>query len=208
MRRADRDLFLAWMDTNSNYYGTWDYTQHATCGAILQTKGPLAEQTQAAGCTQCHDAGHIGNDWVNLQKPQWSRILRAPMAKSKGSLGAQMCRNRKAAKGYPLVTQRVQPPDVVRPSIQPAWDDSGEVHTSFASTDNPHYKAMVEIILRARSEALSKPRIDMPGAMATAGECRIQVAMKVPPIAPKLAARIRADHTVELHWQRTFCLTG
>ena len=27
--------------------------------------------------------------------------------------------------------------------------------------------------------------------------------MDIPPTAPKLGARIRADHAVELHWQRT-----
>ena len=98
--RAERDLVLAWMDTNSNYYGTWDYTPHATCDAILSVRGPLAAVMQQAGCTACHAPGHIGNDWVNLQTPEWSRILRAPMAEgAKGGLGLAMCRDRKARAG-------------------------------------------------------------------------------------------------------------
>ncbi|MEE9603551.1 MAG: hypothetical protein V3V75_09615, partial [Thermoguttaceae bacterium] len=43
MARKDRDLMLAWMDTNSNYFGTWDYTRHATCNAIRSIRGPLSE---------------------------------------------------------------------------------------------------------------------------------------------------------------------
>ncbi len=52
--RAERDLMLAWMDTNGNYYGSWDYTQHATCDAVMTTRGPLSAVMQAAGCNQCH----------------------------------------------------------------------------------------------------------------------------------------------------------
>ena len=203
LSRAERDLILAWMDTNSNYYGTWDYTPHATCDAILSTRGPLAQQMQAAGCTECHAPGHVGNDWVNLQTPEWSRILRAPMAKAKGTLGLAFCRQRKARQGYPLIDQRVQPPDVVKPSLQPEWDPGGPEHVTFTSGADPHCQAMLAIIRRARGEALARPRIDVPGAEVVAGECRMQVPIPVPEGPPALAARVRRDTAVELAWQRT-----
>jgi hypothetical protein len=208
MTRAQRDLLLAWMDTNSNYYGSYDYTEQATCGAILTTRGPLAAEIQAAGCTECHAAGHIGNDWVNLQTPEWSRILRAPMAESEGGLGLAFCRERKARTGYPLVDQRVQPPDVLKPTKQPPWDPSGEVHVSFDSTDDEHYRAMLAVIRKARAEALARPRVDMPGAEPVPGECRLMCPMPVPERPPALAARLRPDAAVELSWQRTAEIVG
>ncbi|NQT17127.1 MAG: hypothetical protein HQ582_30520, partial [Planctomycetes bacterium] len=200
--RAQRDLFLAWMDTNSNYYGTWDHTSHATCDAILAVRGPLSAVMQEAGCTKCHAPGHVGNDWVNLQTPEWSRILRAPRAESEDTLGLGMCRDRKARAGYPLVNQRVQPPDVLYESKQPEWDPAGDAHVAIASTDNPHYRAMLGIIRRARSEALARPRIDMPGAEIIPGVCRMQAPPPLPKTAPSLATRLRSDHAVELSWPR------
>jgi hypothetical protein len=203
MSRPERDLVLAWMDTNSNYYGTWDYTPQATCDAILNAGTSLAGVMQEAGCTDCHQAGHIGNDWINLQTPERSRILRAPMPVEKGGLGLAMCRARKARAGYPLVDQSVQPPDVVLESRQPAWDPSGDPHVTIASTDDPRYQAMLEIIRRARADALARPRVDMPGAEIVPGECRLQVPMPVPQAAPALTARLRPDLAVELAWPRT-----
>ena len=200
--RPERDLILAWMDTAANYHGSWDYTQYATCDAILKIRGPLSGIMQEAGCTKCHTSGHIGNDWVNLQTPEWSRILRAPMAKSKGGLGLEFCRQRQARNGYPLVDQRVQPPDFARPSIQPAWDPSGEVHVSFASTDDLHHQAMLSAIRRTRAEALARPRIDMPGADIIPGECRMMVPPPLPAMSPPLTATMRSDGDVELSWPR------
>jgi hypothetical protein len=201
--RAERDLVLAWMDTNSNYYGSWDYTQFATCDALLNIRGPLAEAMRQARCTECHPAGHIGNDWVNLQTPAWSRILRAPMARTPGGLGLAMCRKRTARTGYPLIDQSVQPPDVVLPSLQPVWDESGEPHVTLASEHDPHYQAILQITHRAQAEALARPRVDMPGADVVPGECRMQVPVAVPEAAPALRAEIRADRLVELSWPRT-----
>lgn len=205
---AERELLFAWMDTNSNYYGTWDYTQYATCDAILKTKAPLTQVMKAAGCADCHAPNHIGSDWVNLQTPEWSRILRAPMAKAEGGLGVEFCRNRKTAQGYPLVTQAVQPPDVLKPSIEPEWDPGGDPHVTFASTDDPHYQAMLDIIRQAQAEALAKPRVDMPGAEVVPGHCRMQIPIPVPSAPPKLSAKVRDDGTVELAWPRTAMTIG
>jgi len=203
MPKRDRDLILAWMDTAANYFGTWDYTPHATCNAILTVGGPLSAAMKAAGCTECHRAGHIGNDWVNLQKPEWSRILRAPMPQSKGGLGLAMCRKRKAQAGYPLVTQREQPPDFRRPTKQFKWDETGDVNISIDSADNPHYRTMLAVIQRARTDALSRPRVDMPGADIIGGVCRMIVPPPVPDEPPPLVARLTPDKAVQLSWQRT-----
>ena len=51
---------------------------------------------------------------------------------------------------------------------------------SFQSTADSHYQAMLAIIRGARREALSQPRVDMPGAKVIPGACR----MLVPPPAP------------------------
>lgn len=206
--RAERELIFAWMDTNSNYYGTWDYTPYATCDAILQTQGPLAAVMKAAGCTGCHAPNHVGSDWINLQMPEWSRILRAPMAKTKGGLGLEFCRAKKARQGYPLVTQAVQPPDVFLPSLAPEWDPSGEPVITFASAEDPHYEAMLDIIRQAQAEALARPRVDMPGAEIEPGVCRMQVAIPLPDAPPDLTAAVRGDGAVELAWQRTAATIG
>ena len=208
LSRAERDLILAWMDTNSNYFGTWDYSPYATCDAILATKAPLSAVMNAAGCVECHAPGFIGADWVNLQTPEFSRILRAPMAKSEGGLGVEMCRARKAPNGYPLVNQSVQPPDVVRPSIEPEWDPGGEPVVAFASSDNPHYRAMLQIIRHAQGEALSRPRVDMPGAEIEPGRCRLQGPMGVPDSSPVISAGLRSDYALELSWPRTAATIG
>jgi len=203
MSRQEIDLVLAWMDTNSNYYGSWDYTPHATANALLNVAGPLTAVMQQAGCTQCHAPGHIGNDWVNLQQPRWSCILRAPMEESEGGLGLAMCRNRKARTGYPLVNQRVQPPDMVVASRQPEWDDTGDVHTTFGSVDDPRCREMLDIIRRTKAEVLARPRVDMPGAEIVGGECRMQVLPDLPLASPPLSASVSPDGIVELSWPRT-----
>ena len=41
---------------------------------------------RAAGCLECHGqkgkVTYFENDWVNLQRPELSRILRAPLAEN------------------------------------------------------------------------------------------------------------------------------
>jgi hypothetical protein len=205
---AERELLFAWMDTNSNYYGSWDYTPQATCDAILAVKGSLSSVMQKAGCVACHAAGHIGNDWVNLAVPEWSRILRAPLAKKEKGLGLAMCRQRKAREGYPLVDQSVQPPDVLLPTRQPPWDPSGDAKVTFTSNADPQYQAMLAIIRRARAEAIARPRVDMPGAQIVGGQCRMQVPPPLPEAPLAVHARVAGDGAVELCWPRSALTMG
>ncbi len=208
LAQSERDLLMAWMDGNSNYSGTWDYTQQATVNAIMDVRGPLSAAMQSAGCTECHPAGHIGNDWVNLQKPEWSRILRAPMAKADGELGLSWCRDRKAPSGMALVDQRIMPPDRFHPLALPRLDLSGEPKPTLASTDDPNYQQMLRIIRRTAFVALSSPRVDMPGAQTVRGVCRRQRTMPLPAVPPRLDATLTSDGAVLLAWQPTADVTG
>ena len=178
---AERDLLLAWMDGNCNYYGTWNYTEHATCNVILKTGEQLTAEMQKAGCIKCHQPV-IGNDWINLQTPERSRILRAPLARVEGGLGLAWCRDRKAQPiRVPLVTQKIQPPDVFRPARDAAPDHNGNVVTLFSNMQNAAYQSFLAIIVKGREEALKTPRVDMPGAQAIPGKCR-----ELPPLTPPM----------------------
>ncbi|MHC4565197.1 MAG: LamG-like jellyroll fold domain-containing protein, partial [Planctomycetota bacterium] len=203
LTKRERDLMMAWMDTNSNYYGTWNWTEYATCEAILSAGSALAAEMKQAGCTNCHQAA-IGNDWINLQHPQRSRILRAPLKKSVAGSGLAWCRRRKAQTGrLPLVTQRNMPPDVFRPPNWPERDPQGQVSVTFESTDNPHYQNMLGIIRRARIEALNHARVDMPGAKINPGVCRYIVPVPLPDKIPGLDAQTDPDGLVQLSWERS-----
>lgn len=182
MPRAEIDLLMAWMDGNCNYYGKWDYTTNATCGTILSLREKLLGEMDKNGCVKCH-AREIGNDWINLQHPELSRILRAPMAKNSAG-GLALCRDHKAQKPLPLVTQAIQPPDVFNPRRTPAPDASGDAVASFADEKNGGYEAMLSIIRGGRELALQQPRVDMPGADVTVGKCR-----ELPPLSSPLAAK-------------------
>ena len=201
LTRAQRDLILAWMDTNSNYYGTWDYTPYATCNALQPTAAAVAAEMNSAGCAKCHAPGRIGNDWINLRTPERSRVLRAPMAKAPGGLGLAWCRSRKAVTPMGLVRGSL-PPDVFRPPKWPRRDPNGPVATTFASTGDPHYQRMLQIIRRGRSEALARARVDMPGAEIVSGQCRLQAPLPLPAQPPKLTAR-PAGEAVDLAWPRS-----
>jgi hypothetical protein len=92
---------------------------------------------------------------------------------------------------------------VIKPSLQPEWDESGAAHTSFASTDDPHYREMLAVIRQVRAQVLAKPRVDMPGAQLVGGECRMQVVPPLRPDAPTLTATVSEDASVLLSWPRT-----
>lgn len=182
MPRAEIDLLLAWMDANSNFRGTWDYTTNATCNAILPLRDKLSAAMGDAGCVQCH-AKTIGNDWINLEKPELSRILRAPLAGSAGGLA--WCRERKATPpSMPIVTQAQQPPDVFGAAKNSRIDTNGTPRASFADAQAAGYQHFLGLIRAARAEALQAPRVDMPGAHVIAGECR-----ELPPLSPPEVAK-------------------
>jgi len=207
MTQAERDLLMAWMDTNCNYYGTWDWTPTPTCKAVIEAGAELAGLMQGANCTKCH-VPQVGNDWINLRDPRMSRILRAPLAKTADGLGLAWCRDRKARAPYPLVTQRQQPPDVRRPARTPPPDLSGDPVVSFASSGDASYEAMLRAIRKARTVALATPRVDMPGAVKEPGQCRQLVTVPLPSCMPSVQAEIEPDGAVRLRWQGMSELIG
>ncbi|MHC4495681.1 MAG: LamG-like jellyroll fold domain-containing protein, partial [Planctomycetota bacterium] len=203
LTKKQRDLILAWMDTNSNYYGTWNWTEYATCEAILSAGSALTTEMKRAGCTDCHEAA-VGNDWVNLRDPQRSRILRAPLKETEAGNGLAWCRQRKAQKGrLLLVTQKHIPPDVFRPPTWPTRDPQGPAHVSFESDQNPHYRKMLGIIRNARFQALNHARVDMPGGKINPGICRQIVPVPLLEKIPALNAETTADGLVRLSWERS-----
>ncbi len=199
---AQRDLLLAWMDTNANYYGTWNWTPRATCEAYLTAAGELSAVMAEAGCSRCH-RGPVGDDWINLRRPEASRILRAPLKPQPGGWGLGWCRDRKARKRPGPVTQRRQPPDVFRPKRLAAPDPEGPPVTPFESPADPHYRRMLASIRRARSEALARPRVDMPGAEIIPGRVRRMVPCPLPAEPPAVTARVTDAAGVRLAWPRS-----
>lgn len=181
---AERALLFAWMDGNCNYYGTWNYSEHATCDALLAAREPLLGAMDEAGCVRCHQR-EIGSDWINLQTPEHSRILRAPLAQTKDGTGLAWCRDRKAQPvQFPLISQKNQPPDVFRPTQWTKPDAKGTVVTPFATTAAPHYRELLALIQQTRAAALQAPRVDMPGAEIIRGRCR-----ELPPLTPPAVAQ-------------------
>jgi len=199
MTEAEVRLVLAWMDTNSNYHGNWDWTPQATCKPVLDAGAKLAVAMRERGCVRCHEPT-VGPDWINLDRPEMSRILRAPLAADAKGFGLGWCRERKARRVGPLVTQRAQPPDAFRPARVPPRDASGTLVAPFASVADPGYQSMLEIIRQARALALADPRVDLPGAMPEPGEIRHLVPPVAPKTAPPLLASAEADGAIRLSW--------
>jgi len=184
LTRPERDLLMAWIDSNGLYYGTWDYTQH---GYTIKEWGRIRDavigEMKEAGCLRCHGDGqrpsYFENAWLNLKEPRLSCILRAPLPKDADGFGLGSCRDRAVDprrqrihllwNGY---AHAVLPPEKFpkHPVILP--NPEGEPILTFASTNDPHYQKMLAIIEVARVQVLASPRVDMPGAQPIRGACR------------------------------------
>ncbi len=216
LTRPERDLIMAWIDTNGLYHGTWDYTDHGCAvkawGGI---KNALIAEMQKAGCVRCHGSGNrvtrFENDWFNLKRPEMSRILRAPLAEGKAGGGLAGCRDRKVDPKQQRIrilvggsyAHAVLPVSAFAPREITAADDDGRPVLSFASTEDPHYQAMLGIIRDGRRRALATPRVDMPGANVQAGLCRHLRPPSLPQKLPPLQARADREGIVHLSWQRS-----
>ena len=220
LARKERDLLMAWIDTNGLYHGTWNQTRS---GCAIphweETKSALIARMQAAGCLRCHGDGnrilYFENDWINLKDPQLSRILRAPLPKSGEGYGLGLCRDRKVNpqrqrihllwKGY---AHAVQPPAAFPKRTIVPYDPGGRAAVSFASTQDAQYQAMLATIGGARDRALANPRIDMPGAEVIAGACRTFLPPPLPEVAPPLQASLAGDGLVLLRWEDSARMIG
>lgn len=211
LTRTERDLLLAWIDTNGLYYGTWNRT---ASGCAIEGWGAmqndLVAAMQGAGCMRCHGPSsritYFENDWVNLKTPEHSRLLRAPLPPGE-PLGLGWCRQRKVDprrqrihllwNGY---AHAVQPPEAFARHELIVPDRTGDPVVSFTSTDDAHYKKMLDIIRKARKETLAVARVDMPGAELLAGTCRLLVPPPIAERSPELQANVGADGVVQLDW--------
>lgn len=215
MTRAERDLLLAWIDSNGVYYGTWDST---AAGCAIRdwnaTRAALVAQMQTAGCLRCHGDGtniaFFENDWINLRDPEHSRILRAPLAAGDDGLGLNWCRDRQVdparqrlhllRNGY---AHAVQPPELFpKQPVEPP-DRSGTPVVSFASTTDPVYQAMLAIIRDARDKTLATPRIDMPDAEVIPGAFRQFNPPPLPEVAPPPSAAADEAGVIQLSWEQS-----
>lgn len=202
---TERDLLMAWMDGNCNFNGTWDFSENATVDALLPLRDRLVAAMKKNGCTQCHQA-EIGSDWVNLQRPELSRMLRAPMTGNTTPFALGWCRDRKAPPPYlPLITQRIQPPDVFHCNHAPARDGNGN---PVAALTPGAYRELLAILAEGREEALAQPRADMPGARIHYGVCRQLVPTPLPEKLPRFTATASADGAVKLSWTCSADLIG
>ncbi|MHC4214676.1 MAG: HzsA-related protein, partial [Planctomycetota bacterium] len=202
LTKKQHELIFAWMDTNSNYYGSWNWSKYATCNQIFETAKALTETMEKANCTSCHEP-QIGNDWINLRQPELSRILRAPLSAEKQGFGLAWCRARKARKAMTLVNQSHQPPDVFNPKKTKSPDPAGNPQISFASTEDTNYQKMLQIIQQGRQLALAQARVDMPGAKINPGLCRYLVPLSIPEQLPPLKAKSTNGQQVQLSWKRS-----
>lgn len=210
MTRAERDLIMAWIDSNGLYHGTWDY---ADGGCAIDSwpamKTKIVEQMKAAGCVKCHTGQRFENDWINLKEPRFSRILRAPLAKGAEGYGLGICRDHKArdqqrvrllVKGYAHAIQPIEAYTVIERMLP---DISGKEAASFASAGDANYAAFLRIIESARDTALKTPRVDMPGAVVHPGQCRQFVPTPLPDGLNMFTATRGPDGAVVLKWERS-----
>lgn len=220
LSRAERDLLMAWIDSNGLYHGTWDSTASgcATKG-WKATREALIAEMRSADCMRCH-GDPKGNpvlfeeDWVNLEQPELSRILRAPLVAGADGYGLGFCRERVINPKQQRVRQlvngyahAVQPVEAFARRSYTAPNRSGASVVSFTSTQNAHYQAMLSILRQGRKLALAEPRVDMPGAEIIPGESRQLIAPSLPERLPVLTATATAQG-VRLSWDRRSDLNG
>lgn len=215
MTETERDLVMAWIDSNGLYYGSWDYTDHGYfLKAWKDTVDKLTAEMAKADCSRCHDK-YFANDWVNLEKPEFSRILRAPLAEGKKGYGLAICRNHKMdpkrnrirllRNGY---AHAVKPISEFAPEPVPPIQEGGQPEPSFASTDDPLYNTMLKIIRQGRAQAMTTPRVDMPGAVIIPGKSRMLILPEVPEQAPEIRTSINSDGVACLEWERSAAIIG
>ena len=226
LTQAERELIFTWIDSNGLYFGSWDYTKTgAVAGEHVRAKSKLIVEMKQADCAKCHlDGGNNVrrfDDWINLEHPERSRILRAPLAREGG--GEALCRDRKFDQSFSrrgLMYQRgyahqVKELDEFPTQQWGSWEKSleGEPVATFASTDDPTYRKMLEIIEEARSKQLLNPRVDMPfadeiGNGITAGRYRQIIPQPLPEPMPNVDISVDDDGIVRLHWERSHRTIG
>ena len=220
---AERELVFAWMDSNGLYFGTWDYTRvppeaEAYKRAVASIKGVMKK----SDCASCHADGNGTikrfDNWINLDRPEMSLVLRAPLKQSfaaKGGYGLALCRDRKVDQSFTRrgVLYGFGYEHAVRdldkfPSQKwdNTWPTEGKAVTPLASTDSPVYQQMLKIIQDARVELLAKPRVDMPyadlvGEGIVTGRARQILPQPLPSPLPAVTVTNEVFGFVRLNWE-------
>ena len=107
-----------WIDLNCNYYSTWDMSRPHSQGGRdtwAEQKGSrwvragwvddLHRAVQRAGCADCHGGKgkqpQIADTWVNLTRPELSRLLNAHLSTAAGGMAIDKPRDGKKAPIWP-----------------------------------------------------------------------------------------------------------
>ena len=160
MDEESRRRVYAWIDSNIQYYNTWDMSRPHTCGGrdswsfvkdnarVAPQLEPWAAKLDAVWmkrCVACHGAAEgcvtatPGNRrkldlWVNLTRPEFSRVLNAHLAVAAGGMG--------------IVADRKQ------------------MRFGMADANDPVYREMLEALMEGKAALEKRPRMDMPGGVA------------------------------------------
>ncbi len=230
LTQQERETLFAWMDSNGMYFGTWDYTSAGPTSkpylnAVARVKGVMKE----AGCVNCHatDKGEIKrfDQWINLDSPEMSRVLRAPLpaaATAEGGYGLALCRDRKVDQNFSRkgliygfgYAHGVMDLDKFPTQTWPAvWPPEGQPVTPFASAKDPNYQKILGIIREERIAQLENPRVDMPGADIVgggihAGRPRQILPQALPEPLPKIRAALDENGFVRIGWESSARMIG
>ncbi|MGB2820834.1 MAG: hypothetical protein WBF17_07630, partial [Phycisphaerae bacterium] len=87
-----RRRVYTWIEANVPYYATYEHTRPGTPGSRDAWAGPWFkgfQKTYQARCAACHGKSPKAT-WINLTRPELSRVLNAPLAKAAG--GLELCK--------------------------------------------------------------------------------------------------------------------
>ena len=120
LSKTDWERIYTWIDLNCNYYATWEMSRPYSTGgrdAWAESKdnrrwktakwlGDVQAAMAAAGCGDCHGDGrtkriNISAPWINLTRPEHSRLLNAHLSKRAGGLELTQARNKKTPPVWP-----------------------------------------------------------------------------------------------------------
>jgi len=230
LTRQERETLFAWMDSNGMYFGTWDYTAAGpTSKPYLHAVARVKEVMKEAGCVNCHatDQGAIKrfDQWINLDAPEMSRVLRAPLpagVTAESGYGLALCRARKVDQNFSRkgllygfgyahgVMDLDKFPTQTWPTV---WPAEGQPVTPFASVNDPNYQKMLGIIRAERSAQLANPRVDMPdadlvGGGIHAGRPRQILPQTLPEPLPQIHAALDPNGFVRLGWESSARMIG
>ena len=148
-----RRRIYAWIDSNVIYYPSFDMTRPYTQGGrdtFSSVEGnkrgsikrhewvTRLDDLYSRNCLACHGPlleGGVKLQWINLTRPENSRLLNAHLSKEAG--------------GYGLAGKRKEQPDF------PLWKSKKE----------PVYLEMLSAIMEGKRTLEKTPRLDMPGAV-------------------------------------------